>query len=83
MNLFKTKTTSSIIAEERLKLILVQDRSLLPPNKFEQMKEDIINIISNYFNINTADIIINIQRESRKTILEAIVPVLSVKRTTR
>ena len=82
MNLFKTKTTSSV-AEERLRLILVQDRSLLPPKKFEQMKEDIIDIIGNYFNINTADIIINIQRDSKRTILEAIVPVLSVKRTTR
>jgi septum formation topological specificity factor MinE len=61
----------------------VQDRSLLPPAKFEQMKEDIIDIMSNYFDFNTADIVINIQRESKKTFLEAIIPVLSVKRKTR
>jgi cell division topological specificity factor len=83
MNLFRTTKGTSAIAEERLKLILVQDRSLLPPAKFEQMKEDIIYIMSNYFDFNTADIVINIQRESKKTLLEAIIPVLSVKRKTR
>ncbi|NCO28404.1 MAG: cell division topological specificity factor MinE [Caldiserica bacterium CG23_combo_of_CG06-09_8_20_14_all_35_60] len=83
MNLFRTPKGTSAIAEERLKLILVQDRSLLPPAKFEQMKEDIVDIMSNYFDFNTADIVINIQRESKKTLLEAIIPLLSVKRKTR
>ena len=66
MNLFRITKGTSAIAEERLKLILVQDRSLLPPAKFEQMKEDIVDIMSNYFDFNTADIVINIQRESKK-----------------
>jgi septum formation topological specificity factor MinE len=47
------------------------------------MKEDIVDIMSNYFDFNTADIVINIQRESKKTLLEAIIPLLSVKRKTR
>jgi len=72
---------SDVIAEERLKFILVQDRSLLTPAEFERMKEDIIRVISNYFEINKSGIELNIQRENRKTILEATVPVISVKRS--
>lgn len=83
MSLFRNTKGTSLIAEERLKLILVQDRSLLPPAKFEQMKEDIIDTIGQYFDINAANIIINMQRDSKKTLLEAIIPVLSVKRKTR
>jgi cell division topological specificity factor len=83
MSLFRNTKGTSSIAEERLKLILVQDRSLLPPAKFEQMKEDIIDTIGQYFDINAANIIINMQRDSKKTLLEAIIPVLSVKRKTR
>ncbi len=79
MSFFGRKAASSV-AEERLKLILVQDRSLLPPAQFERLKEDIINILSNYFEINKSEINLTIERENRKTILEAIVPVLSVKR---
>jgi cell division topological specificity factor len=71
---------ASIIAEERLKLILVQDRSLLSPQQFEQMKEDFIDILSKYFEINKSEINLSIDRENRKTILEAVVPVISVKK---
>jgi cell division topological specificity factor len=74
------RKSSSMVAEERLKLILVQDRSLLSPQQFEQMKEDIIDILSKYFEINKSEINLSIDRTDRKTILEAIVPVISVKR---
>lgn len=82
MSVSRIGSTSSI-AEERLKIILVQDRSMLPPTKFEHVKEDVIDTIGNYFEINKADILLIIQRESKKTALEAIVPILSVKRKIR
>ncbi|MGB9695394.1 MAG: cell division topological specificity factor MinE [Caldisericaceae bacterium] len=74
------KRNASTIAEERLKLILVQDRSLLSPKQFEQMKEDIIDILSKYFEINKSEINLSIDRENKKTILEAVVPVISVRK---
>jgi cell division topological specificity factor len=79
MSWFRRKDTKSI-ARERLKLILVQDRALLSPSLLEEMRKEIINVISKYLDIQQSDISIQIQRESRKTILEAIIPVRGVKR---
>jgi cell division topological specificity factor MinE len=75
--------STSLIAEERLKVILVQDRSMLPPTKFGHMKEDVIDTIGNYFEINKANILLIIQRESKKTVLDTIASILSVKRKIR
>jgi septum formation topological specificity factor MinE len=75
--------STSLIAEERLKLILVQDRSMPPLAKFAHMKEDFIGTIGNYFEINKANMLLIIKRESKKTVLETIVPILSVKRKIR
>ena len=79
MSWFRRKDTESI-ARERLKLILVQDRALLSPSLLEEMRKEIINVISKYLDIQQSDISIQIQRESRKTILAAILPVRGVKR---
>ncbi len=79
MSWFRKRDTKSI-AKERLKLILVQDRTLLSPSILEEMKEELINVISKYLDIQQTDISIQIQRESRKTILEAIIPVIGAKR---
>ena len=79
MRWFGRKDTKSV-AKERLKLILVQDRALLSPSLLNDMREEIINVISKYLDIQQSDISIQIQRESRKTILEAIIPVKGVKR---
>ena len=79
MGWFGRKDTKSL-AKERLKLILVQDRALLSPSLLNDMREEIINVISKYLDIQQSDISIQIQRESRKTILEAIIPVKGVKR---
>ena len=79
MGWFGRRDTKSV-AKERLKLILVQDRALLSPSLLNNMREEIINVISKYLDIQQSDISIQIQRESRKTILEAIIPVKGVKR---
>ena len=79
MGWFGRRDTKSI-ARERLKLILVQDRALLSPSLLQEMRKEIINVISKYLEIQQSDISIQIQRESRKTILEAIIPVKGVKR---
>jgi len=79
MGWFGKKNTDSI-AKERLKLILVQDRALLSPSLLNEMKEEIIEVISKYLEIKQSDIRINIQRETRETVLEATIPVKGVKR---
>lgn len=79
MSWFYKKHTDEI-AKERLKLILVQDRSLLSPSVLNELKEDILKVINKYVEVGESDISIDIRREAHKTILEAVVPVKGVKK---
>ncbi|MCD6427163.1 MAG: cell division topological specificity factor MinE [Caldisericaceae bacterium] len=80
MSWFSRKHTDEI-AKERLKLILVQDRSLLSPSVLNELKEDILKVINRYVEVGESDISIDIRRETHKTILEAVVPVKGVKKS--
>ena len=61
---FKRKTSSSV-AKDRLKLVLVSDRANCSPEIMEQIKNDIIAVISKYVEIDTAGLDIKItQTES-------------------
>ena len=82
MSWFRKNDTTSI-AKERLKLILVQDRALLSPSLLNEMKGKIIEVINSYLEINQNEIEIKIGRESRRTTLEAIIPVKGVKKSIR
>lgn len=62
---FFKKKTSSNVAKDRLKLVLVSDRANCSPEIMEQMKNDIINVISKYVEIDTDGLDIKItQTES-------------------
>ena len=82
MSWFRRNDAKSI-AKERLKLILVQDRALLSPSLLNEMKSKIIEVINSYLEINQNEIEIKIGRESRRTTLEAIIPVKGVKKSLR
>ena len=47
---FKKKSSGSV-AKDRLKLVLVSDRANCSPELMEQIKNDIINVISKYVEI--------------------------------
>ncbi len=80
MTWFGRKHTDEI-AKQRLRVILVQDRTLLSPSVLNELKEDILKVINKYVEVGEADISIDIRRESRKTVLEAVVPVKGVKKS--
>jgi len=80
MNLFREKKSASQIAEERLRLVLIQDRLSLSSKEFEMLKEDIIKVLSKYFDIEENEIKINLERTKEKNIFEAIVPLISQKK---
>jgi cell division topological specificity factor len=48
---FFKKKTSSNVAKDRLKLVLVSDRAGCSPEIMEQIKNDIITVISRYIEI--------------------------------
>ena len=52
LELFKRKSSSSI-AKDRLKLLLVSDRASCSPEIMEAIKNDIIKVISKYMEIDS------------------------------
>lgn len=49
--LTKKKDTSKDVAKERLKLVLIHDRSNVSPQFLEMVKSEIIRVIQNYMEI--------------------------------
>ena len=58
MDLFRafSKPSSKDIAKERLRLILINDRCSMPQEVLEDIKEDILKVLSKYMEINYAEI---------------------------
>lgn len=66
--------TSADLARERLKLVLVTDRSDLSPEKLEQLQAEIIHVIQKYLRIDGDAVLVNIEQRDRKMYLVANVP---------
>jgi cell division topological specificity factor len=71
----KKKESSSQVAKERMKFVLVHDRSDIPLETMEKMKNDIIEVISRYVNIDPNDVAIDFNHEGREQRLIADIPI--------
>jgi len=69
------KTSSAGAAKERLKLVLIHDRTDLTPHELENMKNDIIDVISRYVEIEPGMVRINMNQEGREQKLVANIPI--------
>jgi len=67
---------SGITAKERLQLVLVTDRSNLSPEKLQQMKDEIIAVISKYVTISPDKVEIGVEQRQRDNWLVADIPLL-------
>ena len=61
MDLFKKKSSGDI-AKDRLKLLLVSDRANCSPEIMEKIKNDIIQVISKYIEIDAEGLDIQITK---------------------
>jgi cell division topological specificity factor len=68
--------TSRDIAKDRLQLVLVQDRVNLSPAKMNEMKDELIKVISKYVEIDQAGINISLTKTGRQSRLTADIPIL-------
>lgn len=66
--------TSAEIAKERLKLVLVSDRSDLAPEKLAAMQAEIIAVITRYVRIDEMEVQIKVEQRDRKNYLVADIP---------
>ena len=81
-NLFK-KENSKEDAKNRLKLVLIQDRAILPSGVLENMKDDILKVLSKYVEIEKSKLNIEVcpyDEDPRKIALVANIPILKASR---
>ncbi len=78
--IFGKENTSKDIAKERLRLVLVHDRASISPHMLNQLKEDLIEVISNYMEIDEDALEVNLNQDDREVALIANIPVVKMKR---
>ncbi len=63
--MFSKPDNSKDIAKERLKLVLIHDRANVSPQFLEMIKGEIINVISDYMEIDESGLEIKLTRTKR------------------
>jgi len=87
INRFFKRENSKDIAKERLRLVLVHDRSNVSPEVLDQMRNEIIEVISKYIEIDREEMDIQLtktQSDDGERIVPALVaniPIKKVKKT--
>ena len=69
---FFRKKSSGSVAKDRLKLVLVSDRTNCSPDIMEQIKNDIIAVISKYLEIDTDELDIKITQTEMDGTTESV-----------
>ena len=85
MNLFSRlfgqgEPKSGTVAKNRLQLVLVHDRINLSPGKMDQLKDELIEVISKYVEIDQEGIDIVLTNDKRQSSLTAHFPVVGARK---
>ncbi len=76
--LFGQKPPSANLAKERLKLVLIHDRTDLAPGQMENLKNELLLVISKYIEIEPDAVNISMMQEGREQRLVADIPLKAV-----
>ena len=68
------KPKSASEAKDRLKLVLIHDRTDLTPDALEKMKNELLQVISRYVELDPAAVRIQMAQEGREQRLVADIP---------
>lgn len=77
---FGRDTSSAEVAKERLRLVLVHDRTNVSPQFLEALKNDLIAVISQYMEIEEDTMDVTLQSGENQVALVANIPVKRMKR---
>ncbi|HYG59410.1 MAG TPA: cell division topological specificity factor MinE [Symbiobacteriaceae bacterium] len=77
---FGRDNASADIAKERLRLVLVHDRTNVSPQFLEALKEELIAVISRYMEIEEDHMDVTLQSGEHQVALVANIPVRRMKR---
>lgn len=62
LKVFSNKVTPKDVAKDRLRLILIHDRGSLVPEMLDKIREEILEVISKYIEIDGEDVDISFNR---------------------
>lgn len=79
----RRKRSSGRVAKERLKLVLVHDRSGLTPQQLDALKDEILKVIARYVEVDHGGVEINLTQNQRENRLEASIPISATTRRKR
>jgi cell division topological specificity factor len=71
---------SSATAKERLRLVLLSDHLSLAPDVVEALKNDLIEVISRYCEVDAANCDVTFERQDKQIAMLANIPILGMQR---
>ncbi len=77
----KGKARSSSVAKERLKLVLVHDRLNLTPEALEELRRELVEVVSRHLEVDAASVLVELKRGEGTELLEAKIPVRRARRS--
>ena len=78
--LFGNDKASKELAKDRLKLVLIHDRASLSPAMMDNLRRDLVEVISRYMDFDEAALDVQMAEQESMTMLEVNIPVAGVKR---
>ncbi len=78
--LFNRESKSANQAKERLKFVLIHDRTDLSPGALQSLKDELIAVISRYVEIDPDDVKIEMEQDGREQRLLADIPLKQAAR---
>jgi cell division topological specificity factor len=75
-----SKKQSASDAKERLKLVLIHDRTDMTQDELEKMKNELLEVISRHVQIDVKSVRITMNQEGREQKLTADIPILSSRK---
>lgn len=67
-------------AKSRLKLIIAHDRASINPDMMEAMREEILDVVARYVEVNRDEMQFSLSNDQRMTSLTANLPIRQIKR---
>ncbi|WP_286951673.1 MULTISPECIES: cell division topological specificity factor MinE [Aminobacterium] len=67
-------------AKERLQIVLIHDRSDISPGLMEELRKDMIEVLSKYMEIDTDNIEMDLDKANKSVAFVANIPVVRIKR---
>jgi cell division topological specificity factor len=81
LNSWTAPKKSRYPAKNRLQLVIAHDRAGINPEMIDQMRQEIIEVVSRYLDIDVDEMEFSIQSNDRTTSLSANLPIKKIKRS--